>query len=98
MSHPEHGDAFTQTDGQVVYTPNPEFAGDDSFTYVVQDIDANTSSEASVSISVTELVKPTPEEPAPEPKEENSSGSSGGAFNLWLLSILGLISLRRRKK
>ena len=91
MSHPEHGDAFPQPDGQIIYTPNAEFVGDDSFTYVVQDIDANTSSEATVSISVTELV-------ITEPKEESASGSSGGAFNLWLLSILGLIGLRRRTK
>ena len=101
MSHPEHGSAYVKTDGTIVYTPSVDFFGDDSFTYVVQDINSNTSSEAAVNITVSELVIPTPEEPileepTVEPKEENSSGSSGGGFNLWFLSILGLIGLRRR--
>ena len=93
MSHPEHGSAYAKTDGMVIYTPSADFFGDDSFTYVVQDIDANTSDQASVNISVTEIVTPV----EPEPKEnESSSSSSGGSFNFWLLSLLAIFGLRRK--
>lgn len=79
MSHPENGAAEAQQDGTVLYTPNAGYLGDDTFTYVVQDIGGNTSTEATVTINVAK------------------TSSGGGSMNFWLLSLLGLFGLNRRK-
>ena len=47
--------SFNVCTATVDYTPNDGFAGSDSFTYTVSD-GANTSSEATVSITVNEIV------------------------------------------
>ncbi len=81
MTHPENGSADTQEDGHITYTPNEDFIGEDTLTYVVQDTAGNTSTEATVSITVAEA----------------ASAGSGGSLNLWLLSLFGLLGLRRKK-
>lgn len=79
MSHPENGTAEVQEDGTLLYTPNADYLGDDTFTYVVQDIGGNTSTEATVTINVAK------------------ASSGGGSMNYWLLSLLALFGLNRRK-
>lgn len=46
-------------DGQIKYTPDPSFSGNDSFTYYVSDGKGGTTS-ATVSITVNAMPKPTP--------------------------------------
>lgn len=48
---PSHGQAVVNVDGSYEYTPNTQFVGSDSFTYVVTDGIAETT--ATVSIQVT---------------------------------------------
>ncbi len=51
VSTPAHGQAVL-SNGQVVYTPNSSFAGDEAFTYVVADPEGN-SSTGNVTVTVT---------------------------------------------
>jgi hypothetical protein len=54
MSYPENGDAEVQEDGTISYTPTADFVGTDSLTYVMQDIAGGTSTEATLTINVSE--------------------------------------------
>ena len=51
VSTPAHGQAVMNS-GQVVYTPNAGFAGDENFTYVVADPEGN-SSTGNITVTVT---------------------------------------------
>jgi large repetitive protein len=63
IGQPAHGTAVQNADGTVTYTPDPGFAGTDSFTYQVVDADGNV---AEASIRVTVPAPPTtPPTPAP---------------------------------
>ncbi len=53
-SQPQNGELTTQTNGEVTYTPNPDFTGKDSFTYSISD-DENNTSQASVTITVNNV-------------------------------------------
>ena len=52
ITQPENGTAVVNADRKVTYTPNPDFFGNDSFTYTVEDGDGAVSNIATVSISV----------------------------------------------
>ncbi len=54
MVHPENGTAAAQQDGSISYTPNADFVGEDSLIYMLQDIAGNNSTEATVTITVSE--------------------------------------------
>ena len=54
MTHPENGTAEAQQDGTISYTPNAGYAGEDSLIYMLQDIAGNSSTEATVTITVSE--------------------------------------------
>ena len=54
-----HGNTSVNgTTGEVTYTPDPNYYGSDNFTYNVDDDDGNTSNEATVSITVTDVNDP----------------------------------------
>jgi hypothetical protein len=53
-SKPSHGKVVLQADGSFTYTPNADFAGEDSFTYMASD-GAATSQPATVRIQVAKL-------------------------------------------
>jgi hypothetical protein len=50
FSEPAHGTLSVVTDGSFVYTPNPGFVGDDTFTYT--DSDGTLTASATVTIDV----------------------------------------------
>ncbi len=54
-TQPAHGSAAVQTDGSgsVVYTPDANYYGSDSFTYTVKDNEGEESNVATVAITVT---------------------------------------------
>lgn len=52
---PDSGTAVAQANGEVLYTPNTSFLGDDSFSYTVADDRAGTSNEALVDILVRDF-------------------------------------------
>ncbi|MBM83797.1 MAG: hypothetical protein CMJ78_24845, partial [Planctomycetaceae bacterium] len=57
VQQPQNGTAVLQMtngvpNGLITYTPNPGFAGTDSFTYTIEDNDMLVSNEATVSITV----------------------------------------------
>ncbi|VEP17781.1 Outer membrane adhesin like proteiin (fragment) [Hyella patelloides LEGE 07179] len=61
QNQPSNGTAIFRPDGQISYVSVPGFAGNDSFTYVVQDNDGQLSNPATVSIAVNN-VAPTIED------------------------------------
>ncbi|WP_158640515.1 DUF7507 domain-containing protein [Anseongella ginsenosidimutans] len=52
IDEPLHGTLTVNPDGTITYTPDPDFAGEDAFTYRVQDEDGNWSNVAIVDITV----------------------------------------------
>ncbi len=65
---------FGDPGGKVIYTPNENFFGTDSFTYVATDSNGGVSSKATVSITVT----PTNDEPTSADVTLNLSEDSNG--------------------
>ncbi len=57
-----NGNVTVNPDGTVIYTPNPEFIGNDSYTYTIKDSNGDTST-ATVNVLVNEIVIPPPLEP-----------------------------------
>jgi hypothetical protein len=58
VTAPTNGSAVTQSDGSILYTPNPQFTGSDSFTYTVADTIGDVSAAGTVSISVSHATPP----------------------------------------
>ncbi len=61
VKHPSHGQAIPQSDGTVLYVPNPDFTGNDSFTYRISDQLGRASDIATVTTRVvaSRLQNPT---------------------------------------
>ena len=60
---PDNGTALVDdTDGSIMYVPDPGFAGNDVFTYTVRDNEACVSNEASVTVTVQEVADERVEE------------------------------------
>ncbi|MFK7877786.1 MAG: Ig-like domain-containing protein [Paracoccaceae bacterium] len=57
VSAPSHGQASVTEDGQILYTPNVNFNGTDSFTYTVADGFGGTDT-ASVTLNITPVSDP----------------------------------------
>nr|WP_223192106.1 Ig-like domain-containing protein [Pseudoalteromonas piscicida] len=55
VSQPQGGSLQILTTGNIVYTPNANFFGNDSFTYTVQDAEGLASNTATVNITVTSV-------------------------------------------
>ncbi|MEI8595204.1 Ig-like domain-containing protein [Photobacterium sp. Hal280] len=55
ITQPQHGQTSIDANGRVTYTPNANFFGSDSFTYVVQDDLGATSQPATVSVTVASV-------------------------------------------
>ena len=74
-------------DGRVVYTPDEDFSGADSFTYVVTDGEGGTV-EGIVDVQVAEAEpEPEPEpEPTPEPPVVEGSDTAGFAVSYFKLA------------
>ncbi|WGK65037.1 Ig-like domain-containing protein [Croceiramulus getboli] len=49
------------TDDMIIYTPNPDFNGTDTFTYLIEDADGDTS-EATVTVTVRDVIVVPPGE------------------------------------
>jgi len=56
----ENGTVVVNADGSITYTPNANFAGDDTFTYTVGDNDGAVSNEATVTVTVNEMQQADP--------------------------------------
>jgi len=54
VTNPSHGKVVIRPDSKVVYIPNLNYTGMDSFTYTVRDADANTDT-GTVSVTVTSV-------------------------------------------
>ncbi|WP_442792690.1 tandem-95 repeat protein, partial [Pseudoalteromonas sp. T1lg23B] len=52
ITGPQGGSAQVQASGSILYTPNANFFGSDSFTYTVQDTEGLASNQATVTITV----------------------------------------------
>lgn len=49
---PSHGEVHVELDGTILYVPDPDWNGEDSFSYTVSDDELGVSNEATVWISV----------------------------------------------
>jgi hypothetical protein len=83
MTHPENGTAEAQQDGTISYTPNAGFVGEDSLIYMLQDIAGNNSTEAKLTITVS---------------ENSDSGGPLQLWILSLLALFGLRQNKHLKK
>jgi len=78
VDYPGHGSlSFKDTSGLYTYTPDKNYSGSDSFTFVATD-GSNASDPATVSVTVKAASSPPP------------SGGGGGGGNFGLLALLGL--------
>ncbi|ACU62705.1 Ig-like domain-containing protein [Chitinophaga pinensis] len=53
VASPAHGTVKVNEDGTVVYTPDPGYTGDDSFTYQVKNANGQLSNAATVAVTIT---------------------------------------------
>ncbi|WP_231102535.1 Ig-like domain-containing protein [Pseudoalteromonas luteoviolacea] len=53
VDQPRFGQAVVNAQGAIVYTPNTNYFGDDTFTYTVEDAAGATSNKATVTMTVT---------------------------------------------
>jgi gliding motility-associated-like protein len=53
VAAPAHGTVKVNEDGTVVYTPDPGYTGDDTFTYQVKNANGQLSNVATVAVTVT---------------------------------------------
>ena len=58
VAGPDSGTTQVTPDGQIIYTPNPDFWGPDGFLYTVTDADAGVSEPALVEVFVTPVNDP----------------------------------------
>jgi ELWxxDGT repeat protein len=84
VSKPTHGDVSITSSGSVVYTPASGFAGSDSFTYTVKDLQGALSNVATVSVTVTAAAS-----------SSSGSGGGGAVTLLDLLALVGFALIRR---
>jgi len=76
---PANGDAVVNGDGTVTYTPNLNFNGNDSFTYVVRDTLGAFSNVATVSVTVN---------PVPDAPTANNDAASVNINNSVIINVL----------
>ncbi|MCY3600383.1 MAG: tandem-95 repeat protein, partial [Gemmatimonadetes bacterium] len=79
VTMPENGTAAVSADGGVLYTPDPNWYGTDSFTYEVDDGNGGTA-EASVEVTVA------PVNDAPEAADDAASADEDGAVEIDVLT------------
>ncbi|MVT09092.1 Ig-like domain-containing protein, partial [Chitinophaga tropicalis] len=74
VTQPQHGTVTVNTDGTVLYTPDPNYTGTDVFTYRVQDASGNWSNTATATITVTQrdTTSPVAENDATDIKKGSS--------------------------
>lgn len=53
IDQPKHGTIEITTDGKVIYTPDPNYVGEDIFTYKVKDSNGQWTNVATVNITIT---------------------------------------------
>lgn len=80
VSNPANGTAVIQS-GSIVYTPNPDYVGDDSFEYTIDDGKGGVVT-ATVTVTVS-AAKPANRPPSIEPVE-NQSDQEGQSVSLQL--------------
>jgi ELWxxDGT repeat protein len=85
VSKPAHGSVSVTDSGSVGYTPVAGFAGSDSFTYTVKDVQGALSNVATVTVAVTAAAS-----------SSGGHGGGGGAATLLDLLALGGFALMRR--
>ena len=87
-SAPIHGTAAVQADGQVLYTPNDGFIGQDSFQYTVLDDDGRESEAANVLVQVN--AKSSPMQNSSNRFDVNADGVVTPVDSLRVLNELAL--------
>lgn len=87
VSQPAHGSVSLTNSGSLAYTPMSGFAGSDSFTYTVKDVQGALSNVATVTVTVTA--------PAASSSGSHGGGGGGAATLLDLLALGGFVLIRR---
>ena len=87
MTAPDNGTVEVQEDGSIVYTVTGDYVGDDSFTYVVNDLSGYTSNEATVTVTITEKAS-----------EATGHKKDSGSISLFFIGLIGLVGARRLRR
>ena len=87
MTAPDNGTVEVQEDGSIVYTVIGDYVGDDSFTYVVNDLSGYTSNEATVTVTITEKAS-----------EVTGHKKDSGSISLFILGLIGFVGARRLRR
>jgi hypothetical protein len=74
-SAPSNGTAVVNTDGTITYTPNPDYFGNDSFTYDISDANGGTDT-ATVEITIAPVNDP------PVPVDDFASVDEDGSVDI----------------
>lgn len=80
VTAPANGTATPQPDGTVLYTPNPDFFGEDSFTYNVQDLSGTGNVSNAATVVVT--VNPIPDTPVANDDTDTTDTATAKAINV----------------
>ena len=80
VGQPAHGSAQRNGDGSVTYTPDPQFVGNDDFSYVVGD---GRGGQASASVHIQVLAAPNQ---PPVAVDDAASVSAGGSVDVDVLA------------
>jgi hypothetical protein len=92
VDQPKHGSVTVTRDGDVVYTPDPRYSGDDSFTYEICDPDGDCS-EATVTLDVVGSPAPPPAQTPPPPADPGLLPHTGADNTIGRLALWGITLL-----
>ena len=84
LGEPANGSAALNDDGTVTYTPDDGFAGDDSFTYIVDDGNGGTA-EATVTVTVEPALETPVVNTPPVAADDTATTLAGTAVTIGVL-------------
>lgn len=90
------GAVVITNNNKLQFTPQQDFEGTVTITYVISD-PSDATDEGQLLVAVTKIAEPPPPPPPPIDPPADSGGDSGGTMQYWLVLLLGLGLVRRKR-